>query len=258
MKNYTIMTPFTLDWRLAAPRDYETLEYFVTPELSFIFHKITNGQADFHIGSFFVDHAFRDKFLREIMPQRSQERIKEAFRNPEISAFFTLDEAALLEKTFSDKGFICRRVEILYNGSKVTLPDLPPEEFSKMIKECARLHMMIPIDLEHDGHVMENMFDEVQDKVTRRVLKEQVDREAARRGMTKKKLTLRCLLSGALLAVSTASFAFGRKLFNKGGKLGFFGGVGCSIVSMLTGILGKKLADEAVDYFRKGMIAAYA
>jgi hypothetical protein len=258
MKNYTIMTPFTLDWRLVAPRDYETLEYFVTPELSFLFHKITNGKADFHIGSFFVDPGAHDKFLREIMPQRSQERIIEAFRNNEISAFFTLDEAATLEKTFEENGFICRRVEIFYNGNKATLPDLPPEEFSKMVKECARLHMMIPIDLEHDGHVMENMFDEVQDKVTRRIMKEQVDRDAARRGMTRKKLTIRCVLSGMLLTVSTGLFALGRKLFTKGGRMGVIGGVTCSIVSMVTGILGKKLAEEAVDYFRKGMIAAYA
>jgi hypothetical protein len=268
MNNYTIMTPFTLDWRLVAPRDYETLEYFMTPDLSFVFHKITNGKADFHIGSFFLNPVERpnipptplhpDKFLREIMPQRSQERITEAFRTGEISAFFTLTEAEILENMFKENGFICRKVEILYRGSKVTLSDLPPEEFSKMIKECARLHMMIPIDLEHDGHVMENIFDDVQEKVSRRVLKEQADRDAARRGMTKKRLTLRCLLSGALLAASTASFAFGRKFFSKGTKLGLLGGVGCSILSMVTGILGKKLAEEAVDYFRKGMIAAYA
>lgn len=262
MMNYTIMVPFSLDWRLVAPRDYETLEYFVTPELSFVFQMITNGRSPFEIGSYFVHIekkvATREQFMTEIMPQRSKERIREAFRNPEISAFFSLEDALKLKQTFEQEGFICRKVEIMYNGQKAVLHELPPDDFQLMIQESARLHMMIPFDLEFDGVILENMYSEIEAKVTKRIMREQADKEAGRRGMTKKRLTLRGIIGAALLTVSTVSFAFSRRLFSKGGRVGIIGGAACGLVSIVSGILGKQFAEETLDYIRKGVISAYA
>jgi hypothetical protein len=258
MRNFSIVEPFKLDWRLAAPRDFETLELFITPQVSMVFHNITNGKTPFKIGAYLMEDPNKVKqFMVELMPQRSQARIEKAFKDEEVSAFFTLEDAKGLETLFEEEGFICRQIEVLYDGHPVSIPELPEAEFEKVIRTFAELRVVSTMDFQKQWEGIEEQIDDIREDVARGMRKRQAERDAKTVGMTKRTMTMRGALSAVLIGVSAVTAGISKRILSDTGWKKKVAGVALGLISAATGIAGKHLADNVMEHVRKGLVLNY-
>lgn len=258
MKNFAIVEPFGLDWKYVMPHDYETLEYCVTPTVSVLFHKITNGKNPFHIGSFIMEDASRRaQFNNEIMPQRSQERIERAFKDEEISVFFALEDAKALDVLFKEEGFICRRLEVREHGRPVDILNLDEADFNKVVMLFGEWKVMATTDFDKQWENITEEAAEIREEIAKGMRQKQAARDEKAMGVTKKTLIQRSALATGLIALGTAAAAIGKAMFERKTKLTFVVGLVSSLVSVVAGNAGRKLTGEVLEHVGKGMIINY-
>lgn len=254
MSVFQITVPFQLDWKYVVPYDYETLEYFLTPELSLIFKGIVAGRRPFYIGAH-IDRAEknRKKFAQEVMPQRSQERIQRSFKDETISAFFTLQEAKVFEVLFKEEEFICRHIEIHHNGRQVTMPELLPEDFDLVESKFVEMKVSAPFEFSRDGNTYSNVYHNMYEKIDQTIRNDR----ARRQNITKEEAIKKSAVATGLILISATCAGISRKLFARGGWIGFVGGIACAGLSVACGVIGKGFAEDSLDYLRKGWFARY-
>lgn len=253
MDVFQITVPFQLNWRYVVPKDYETIEYFLTPNLSLVMSGIVAGRKPFYIGAELpLSKGNKKKFMEEVLPQRSQERINRSF-SEEISAFLTLEEAKQFEELFKEQEFICRRIEVHYFGRQLELPELPPEDFHLASDKLIEMKAILPLDFETEGSTVKNIYDHCND----RNAKYWRDRQAKRQNMTKDTAVKKSVIAMGLVMVSAACAGVSRRLFMVGGWWGIAGGLLCAGLSVAAGVLGRGFVEDSMEYLRKGWFAQY-
>lgn len=257
MRTYGILHPFNLDWRMVAPRDFDTLEYFITPTLSVLFKDIiaTKGKGGaFRIGSYIMqDPTAHTRFLRDVLPQRSQERIETAYNNPDFSAFFTLEEGEGLRLLFEENGFICKNVLVNVNGNPIDLNALNQNDFRKVVDVFSDLHVLGMMHFQDVGDTLKNMQQIMEEAGYRRAMQD-VEKKQANATPTKKKLWQTGGMAAACLAGSAVLVEVGRRMLKSGGWKGWLVGGLCSVVGIGLGLIGKKMGSEVVNYMKVGHI----
>ena len=258
MKNFAIIEPFNLDWRMTAPKDFETLEYFVTPEVSLVFHQVTSGGKLFKIGAYIMqDPNKAQQFNAEYMPQRSQERIEQAFKDENISVFFSLEDGKGLSATFQEEKFICRKLEVHYNGLAISVPELPEAEFHKVIEVFSQLKVVSIMDFQKNWEGIEEEIDNIREEVARGMRKESAKRDMKMMGTTKKSMTVRGIVGAGLMVASTILGGYSKK-FAKAEKKGkLFASAIMGIGALVCGMAGKNMLTRVVEQVQKGLVVSY-
>lgn len=256
MKNFAIMTPFKLNWKYVVPYDFERLQYFVTPRVSILFDRISNGKRNFFLGSFLAD-GDRDKFTNEFMPQLSKERIEMAFETDTISAFLTQEDASNCEALFEEEQFFCFRVTVLLDGAETDLRALPEEDYYKTLEILStELKVVTIMDLEAQEETLADMYRETREEVEKGMLNEaRRNEETITDGEHSRKTAI---LKGALGAIATTVSVYcaatARRMIRRGGKVGVAIGSICSVLSFTCSVVGRSLMKTSINHFKKGKV----
>lgn len=256
MKNFAIMTPFTLNWKYVVPYDFERLQYFVTPRVSILFDRITNGKRNFFLGSFLSD-GNRDKFTNEYMPQLSKDRINMAFETDTISAFLTQDDAESCEALFKEEQFFCFRVTLLLDGAETDLRALPEEDYYKALEILStELKVVTIMDLEAQEETLADMYRETREEVEKGMLNEARKKEETISDgeQSGKMATLKGVLGAVATTASVYCAATAKRMIRRGGKAGIAIGSVCSVLSFGFSVVGRSLMKTAINHFKKGKV----
>jgi hypothetical protein len=254
MTEFAVITPFSLNWKFVVPHDYERLEYFVTPRVSLLFHEITNGKQDFVIGSFLINESNKDKFMNEILPQRSNQRIQKAFEDENVSAFLNREDAEICEQLFRNEGFFCHRLSILLDGTPVDLRTLPADEFYETIETLSALKVVSVMDFEENATEIADMVTETRKLIEEGIRKEESRKRSEKKGFTKRVANIRGALGTASMVASVACGIGAKKMVRKGGLLGFAIASVCTILGFGFASIGKSLAGDSIQYYMQGMV----
>ena len=261
IKRYGIIQPFNLDWRLVAPRDFDTLELFLSPTLSIVFKDIIATRAEggkagaqFRIGAYIMqDPNAHTRFLRDVMPQRSNERIESAFKDDTISVFFTLEEGEGLRELFQQQQFICRSLEVHHNGRYCDFARLARTEFEKVVQSFVDLFVVGIVPFDEIDTMIKNMQADIEESAFRRA-KEDLEKKQAKNPPTKKRLWTKAGIAAALVAGGVAMAAVGHHLMKGGKWWGYLAGGLCKLVSVGLGLAGKQLGGQVIQHMNVGVV----
>lgn len=253
MYSYSIVLPFKMNWKYAAPKTFETIEYFITPTISLGLTGIVNGKNQFAIGAFLVEGQNKKRFTEEFLPKRSQERINKAFAQEEISCFFTEAEAKELTTVFEEEKFICHRVEILQNGKEVDLFSINEEDFELVLKVLAELGVQQVLDIKSERESFETLRTDMYDKAYQKARNEFMDRYDRTKYPSGTKWRRVALVGSGFMVLAVALRYASKFLIGKGIAGTFFGFIAYA-ASMVSGIFGFKLLNTFVDTIDEGVI----
>lgn len=247
MLNFAIIEPIKLDWSRVAPKNCDTLELFLDPEVSVVIKNIRNAKGPFLISNFMMGNANEnDRFENEIMTQRSQERIQKSFKQKGVSCFFREHEAAKLEELFEEHQFIAKTIEVHVNGRKVNLFEVPADTFKLVTDEFARLGVVNITDFVTQAEAWQDIMKDVEDKAYKRVHHELAEKNKVRFKQVRKKFFTKITI-GAVVSATTLALSFlGKRMMKSGGFFALIGGI-CIMLSWFGAQISK-------HYFGKSII----
>lgn len=246
MLKFAIIEPIRLDWSRVAPKDCETLELFLTPDVSIVIKNIRNAKGPFLISNFMMGSATEnDRFENEVLTQRSQERIVKAFASKGVSCFFKEQEGKELETLFEQEQFIARTIEVHVNARKVNLFEVSAETFKLVTDEFIQLNVVNITDFNTQGEEWQKIMNDIEEKAYARVHKEIADKNKVRFKQVKKKFFTK-LTFGFIVSATTLALGFiGKRMLQKGGVVSLFGGL-FIMLSWFGGVMSKHLFGKSV------------
>lgn len=140
--DFHIIKPIQLPWEMVSPTELGGLEYHLSPELSMQMNGIVTGDQVFHVGEQLIymgqqevtGFQIEEVFLNEIMPNKSQERIKKSFREGRSTCFFTSRQMDYFQQLFTERNFMSNDVSVYYKGHRVDdIIQLPSKEYKMII-----------------------------------------------------------------------------------------------------------------------------
>lgn len=263
MKRFGIFQPFNLEafeWRLTAPRDFDSLELFLTPNLSIVLRDIVATRVDpnrsggqFRIGAYLLQSNDQNKFLREILPQRSDERIASAFKDENISVFFSTEEAEGLYQLFENQQFLCREIRLCSYGKPTDITSLNKADFERVVDWFSAKCVMGLIHFEEYETYFKNMQADMEETAYKRI-QEEMRNQQAKSGPTKRSMWIKSGISAALITVGFLLCEWGKKLTDRKSVAGYLWGAVSYVLGVGAGMVGKWFGGQVVQKVGLGYV----
>lgn len=253
MYHFAITEPFNLNWKYAAPKDFDTLEYHLKPGLSIELSGIANGPNKFSIGAYLADGNHREKFNNEILPARSSERVEKAFQKEEVSCFFSAGDAKDLKELFDKEKFICRSVTVKSEEHGDDFFALPTDEYNLVLDFFSEVGVQQVADIKESRVLFEGLHSSARKEARDEMRREQRSKITGRSKVTEKKMKINAAIGGTLLGIAGVLKIGSRQLMKKG-FFGIIGGIIMGVIAAALSLTGVRLLTGAGDFFAEGML----
>jgi hypothetical protein len=166
---YMVMRPIQLPWMYATPSGLKGLDYHLSPDLFIRMEGILTGDKEFNISHIILalegvevnELQAEHIFLNEYLPAKSKERIAKAFKDEQVSCFFTVKHMEYLQKLFESQNFMSYDISVYYKDRKVEdIPTLPPKEFKLISQVFDDLDVLQKLSHKENRKEIEEKYEE--------------------------------------------------------------------------------------------------